>query len=395
MKQRNEIKIGKIGEKINQRRIDYQEIDSELINLVNTDLLDAFTKVAILTVLAGYKKCDYIFVDDKFNKIDLKKLSRYLSYVLNHKELAPRKYNLKIKDQKDFITKNNYSTSNNYDGILSFSGGIDSTAGLLRSFDKGQHVQPLWISFGQRNDKAELDAVKEVLHKFKINPLIVKIDIHKEILSGWKDWDYIIPARNFLFVCFANAILKHSDKKKGFIYLCAHKDEMKHWRNTDKSKYFFSKASNFFSLENNKEMMVTTPFANISKTEILSYWRKHWVKKYKISPHDTTTCYYDRGCGKCEVCLKRTISLLAAGFDKDPFIKIHPMKDPSGFIVNKYIPQIKSSKFTRIKKLDFLIALEKSLDIVPKKAMDFYNNLPSQTLLAIKNRKEEIENAEI
>lgn len=395
MTQFDAIKIGEIGKRKGQK-IDYKKIDSNLVNLQNDDLLDVFTKVAILTLLAGYKKCDYILVDDKFNKnIDLKKLSRYLSYVLNHKELAPRKYNLKIKDQKDFITENNYSKSNDYDGILSFSGGIDSTAGLLRSFDKAQCVQPLWINFGQRNDRAELDAVKKVLNKLRIDPLIVKMNIHKEILSGWKDWDYIIPARNFLFVCFANAILKRSDKKKNFIYLCAHKDEMKHWRNTDKSKYFFTKASNFFSLENDKETIVTTPFANISKTEILYYWRKHWIKKYKISPHDTTSCYYGRGCGKCEVCLKRTICLLASGFDVDPFIKIHPMKDPSGFIVNKWIPCIKSGKFTRIKKLDFLIAVGKCLDIVPRKVRSFYNDLPSQTLLAIKKRKIEIENAEM
>lgn len=74
-------------------------------------------------------------------------------------------------------------------------------------------------------------------------------------------------------------------------------------------------------------------------------------------------------------------------------MKIHPMKDQSGFIVNKYISSIKSGKITRIKKLDFLIALEKTLDIVPKKVRDFYKNLPSQTFLAIKNRKKEIENA--
>lgn len=388
MRQENGIKIGKIGQS--------QEIDSKLINIKNIDLLDAFTKVAILTVLAGYKKSDYIFVDDKFNEnIDLKKLSRYLSYVLNHKELAPRKFNLKIVDRKNFIPKFDISKKNRYDGILSFSGGIDSTAGLLNSLDKGQNIQPLWISFGQRNDKAELDVVKKILTKLGINPLIVKMDIKEQILKGWKDWNYIIPGRNFLFVCFANAILKHSIKREVFIYLCAHKDEMKHRRNTDKSKYFFNKASDLFSLDSGKKIVVGTPFANVSKTEILSYWRKYWVEKYQINPHNTTTCYYGRGCGKCEACLKRTISLLASGFDVDPFIKVHPMKDPSGFIVNKWIPQIKLGKFTRIKKLDFLIAVEKCLDIIPKKVKEFYDNLPSQTLLAMKNRKTEIENAKI
>ncbi len=395
MKQYNEIKIGKIGQK-KDNKIDYEGVDSNLINLENKDLLDAFTKVSILTLLAGYKKCDYIFVDDKFKEdVDLKKLSRYLSYVLNHKELAPRKFDLKIADSRNFVTEISVPEKNKYDSILSFSGGIDSTAGLLNFFDKGQNTQPLWISFGQRNDKAELNVVKRVLAKLKIKPLMVRMDIKEYILKGWKDWDYIIPGRNFLFVSFANAILKHSIKSKNFIYLCAHKDEMKHRRNTDKSKYFFAKASDFFSLDSGKKITVATPFANISKTEILSYWKKNWIKKYKISPHDTTTCYYGRGCGKCEVCLKRTISLLASGFGVDPFIKIHPMKDPSGFIMNKWIPQIKSGKFTRIKKLDFLIAVEKCLDIVPRKVKNFYDNLPPQTLLAMKNRKNEIENVKI
>jgi 7-cyano-7-deazaguanine synthase in queuosine biosynthesis len=314
---------------------------------------------------------------------------------LNPKGLAPRKFSLRVMDRDEFIIKNSVLPENDYDGILSFSGGIDSAAGLLNCLDKGQSVQPLWISFGQRNDKAELAAARRVLARLKISPLVVRMDMREHILKGWKDWDYIIPGRNFLFVSFANAILKYSTKRKNFIYLCAHKDEMKHRRNTDKSKYFFAKSSNLFSLDDGKEVIVTTPFVNVSKTEILSYWKKHWIKQYKISPHDTTTCYYGRGCGKCEVCLKRTISLLASGFGVDPFIEVHPLKDPSGFIINKWIPQIKAGNFTRIKKLDFLIAIEKCLEIVPLKVKYFYNNLSPQTLLAVEKRKEEIENAEI
>ena len=242
MTKRVAVKIGKIGQKTGQ-----EEIDSHLINFKDSNLLDAFTKVAILILLAGYKQTDHIFVDDKFrNSIDLKKLSRFLSYVLNHKDLTPRKFNLKITDRKDFAVKISISKKNKYDGILSFSGGIDSTAGLLNSFDKGQRIHPLWISFGQRNDNAELKAVKRVLNKLKITPLIVRMDIKEQILKGWKDWDYIIPGRNFLFVCLANAILKRSSKRKNFIYLCAHKDEMKYRRNTDKSRYFFKKTSEFF-----------------------------------------------------------------------------------------------------------------------------------------------------
>jgi len=233
------------------------------------------------------------------------------------------------------------------------------------------------------------------LGKIKTAPLTAKMDINKFILDGWKDWDYIIPGRNFLFISFANNILKNSTRNKVYIYLCAHKDEMVHRRNTDKSKYFFKKASQLFSLDSGKKVIVTTPFSHVTKAEILSYWKKHWIKKYGISPHDTTSCYYGRGCGRCEVCLKRTVSLLASGFGIDPFIKDHPMKDHSGLIAKKWIPQMLSGKLSRDRKLDLLIAIGKSLKVVPDKVKKIYLNLPRQTLLAIKRRKEEIANAEI
>ncbi len=395
MQKHNKIKIGKVGRKVGQQ-INYELISSSSINLKNTDLLDAFTKIAVLIVLAGYKKCNYINVNDKLNNnINLKELSQYLSYVLNHPEFAPIKYNLKITDQEKLTNKKPNFTENNYDSIISFSGGIDSTAGLLHFLDKEEYVQPLWISFGQRNSEAELNAVKRVLNKLEIDPFIIKMNINKYILNGWKEWSYIVPGRNFVFLSFANAILKQSKKEKGAIYLCAHKDEMKHHRNTDKSKYFFEKATKFFTISNQKNIIATTPFADISKTEILSYWKRNWLQKYKTTPHDTTSCYYEHGCGECEVCLKQTISLLASGFDIDPFLKTHPMKDPSGLITNKWISKLKSNKFTKIKKLDFLIAIEKSLDIVPKEAKELYKNLPHKTLSAIEERKREIKTAKI
>lgn len=98
----DEQKIGKIW-----REKSYcQEINLHSVRLKNSDFLDTLTKTAILTTLAGYKQCDYIYVFDKFNRnINLRKLSRYLSYILNHKEFAPRKYNIKVTDAKSFSKK--------------------------------------------------------------------------------------------------------------------------------------------------------------------------------------------------------------------------------------------------------------------------------------------------
>ena len=301
---------------------------------------------------------------------------------------------MKIDHNKDFgVVKT--TLFNEYDSILSFSGGIDSTAGLLYSLSKKQKVLPVWINFGQKNNDAEHKSAFRILKRLKIKPVVIDIDLSKFISKGWKDWDFIVPGRNFLFLSFANSLLQDSKRQEGHIYLCAHKDEMGYKKNRDKSEHFFNMSSLFFSQNSAKKIIVETPFANYSKSEVLSLWNKKWEKKFGISPHETTTCYYENGCGKCEACLKRTIYLLAAGYSIDPKIKVNPMTDPSGLIIDKWIPRIIRGKISRTNKLDFLIAIEQSLDIVPAKIREFYFQLPRKTISNIEKRKKEIENIEI
>lgn len=219
-----------------------------------------------------------------------------------------------------------------------------------------------------------------------LEPFVVKPDMSGYILTGWKDWDFIIPGRNFLFLSLANSLLQVSKKREGFIYLCSHRNEMGYLKNRDKSRYFFEKSADFFSLDSGKKIHTGTPFADYSKSEVISYWRRNWEKKFKISPYDTVTCYYEKGCGCCEACLKRATYLLAGGYEVDKKIKINPMKDPKKIIVNKWIPMIKNCKVARDNKLDFLIAIKKSIKIAPYYVRNFYENLSPQTLKAVERR---------
>lgn len=360
--------------------------------------LDNFTKLAILTILTGYNKSNDISINDSFSKkIDINRLSTFLSYIINHR-IAPMKFNIKVKQLKGIapVIKSldyNTATLKNVGAVLNFSGGLDSTAGLLYALDKKIEVLPLWVDFGQRNNAAEHQAVKKIANKLKIKPLILKINLKKDILRGWKDWDFIIPGRNFLFLSLANSILKFSQASKKYIYLCAHKDEMGFRKNKDKSQYFFNKASYFFSIESNKSVKAGSPFSAYSKSEVIAYWRKNWEKKYGISPFDTITCYYGGGCGKCDACLKRAICLLAGGYDLKNKVKINPLKDPAGLIKNSWIPRIRAGKMARNNKLDFIIAVEKSLDIIPSYLSEFYHNLSINTLHAAQRRRLEIDRA--
>ena len=54
-------------------------------------------------------------------------------------------------------------------------------------------------------------------------------------------------------------------------------------------------------------------------------------------------------------------------------------------------PGNKSGKISRSNKLDFLIAVEKNIAVVPREVRKFFMELPYQTKLAISRRKEEID----
>lgn len=370
------------------------EIDSRSIKFGCLDVLDSFTKLAVLAIFSGYQACDRIFVNGKFAEtVDVKKLGNFISYNLNH-DVAPRRFSTQISFNRDFDNPVDVG-ENDYQGILSFSGGIDSTAGLLYALERKMNVVPMWIDFGQRNKKAEEAAVRWVLARLKIEPIIVRLDLEKIILDGWRQWNFIVPGRNFLFLSIANAILQRSRKRDNFILLCAHKDEMGHKKNRDKSLFFFEAASGFFSAAGEKKIAAFTPFKDFSKTEILSYWKKEWEKKFNVSPHDTTTCYYENGCGECEACLKRSIYLTAAGYPLDPAIRVNPMTDPSGFMRTKWIPRIKGKNLSRTNELDFLLAIEKHADSVPKEVSNYLLKLPWQTRAALERRKREIDSIKI
>ena len=378
--------IGKISKK------NSQIITTDDVIIKPSNIVDNYTKLSILVALAAYKKTNSIFLDDKFNKINLKFLGKFMSYVVNHPN-SPKKFEFKIEQNTNKRLNNDKKDNILYDVILSFSGGIDSTAGLLYCLDNKLNVLPLWVNFGQKNKKAEEKSLNFVLEKLKIKSFLkTEVGLEKQILKGWKDWDFIVPARNFIFAAMSNSIFKNSNNSKGKIFICAIKEEMRKWKHRDKSKYFFETSSRIFSKDSGKNIKLCSPFEKYSKTEVLYWWKNNWEKKYGISPHDTSTCYYNLkgACGKCRACFRRTISLLAAGYEVDENLQVNPLTDPVGFIKNIWIPEIIVGKISRSGKLDFYIAMEKSKNILPPYLLQYYNNLPWQTIKAISKRKKEI-----
>ncbi len=384
--------LTKIGSIIGKETV---ELDTNNVPVSDPSLLDNFTKLAVLTVLAAYRKENIIKVADEFSpNIDRKKLGRFMSYVVNH-PIAPMVYDLKIQQSATAESINMPYEPNDHEVVLNFSGGIDSTAGLLYNLDSSQNVLPLVVSFGQKNQAEELASIERIRRKLAIAVKTVQVDLAQEVDKGAREWQYIVPGRNFLFMAIANSILRRSQSASASIHLCAVKEELGKQKHRDKSLYYFRNVGKYFSQDTGKKITTGSPFTQYTKAEILYWWRTHWEKRYGISPHDTATCYNGHKCGTCRACFRREVSLICAGYEVDPELQAHPLSDPVGFIKHTWIPEIQSGKKPRTSTLDFLIALERSRQIAPTHLRKYLDETSWQTRRAMTARQKKIESTQL
>jgi 7-cyano-7-deazaguanine synthase in queuosine biosynthesis len=336
----------------------------------NVDDLDSISKTAVLLTIAGYNEVDEIeiFGEDISNIIE--DYQKFLDCNLNF-SASPREFSISAKYSPNL--KQNPSDKTNdldYDVVLLFSGGIDSVAGLLYCLDNNKKVLPVWVDFGQGNQRKEKEIVEDIAKKLKIQLREINIDLKKFVAKGEKRWkNGIVPARNLMLLSLVQTLSKNGSSKPIEFFLCASKDEYKS-KNNDKSPYFYNSLSTIFSRLANKEIKVTSPFLLYNKAEIMSYWKRCWDNKFGITIKDTISCYEGNNCGKCKACCYRKINCLASGCEDNKSIA-NPFKDESGLLVKHYIKEFDNWGISR--KVDFLIALEKEYDLLSQEIKDFYN----------------------
>lgn len=338
-------------------------------------VIDRLSKLSLLATLAGYNKSQKITLDKEFKTSDVA-LGDFISFILNHEGFAPIKFNVEVKTKKG--TRHQEIKNSEKSSIILASGGIDSTAAILSLLDQGIKPKLVTLDFGQINNKVEQKIIKRIAKKLGLKLIVFKIDIKKEVEEGWKEWSYIVPARNFLIASLGANYLDQVEEK-GDIYLAATEEEIKHSKpGPDKSQEFYSFCSRLFSREYGQKMTLKTPFKDITKTELLTLWNKKWLDKFRISPYDTSTCYYGEECGACNSCFKRSLALLSAGLDLDPKIKTNPFKSNEDKTI-KYIERIasKDSGFTKKRRTDTLIAFKKAKEkgLLPQKCNELLEKL--------------------
>lgn len=219
---------------------------------------------------------------------ELKTDKNFAYHVYNHPEA------------KTFFPKDDYQV------VVLLSGGIDSYVAYLYAKEKYNKVIPLYVDYGypyaeiEKKALEELDLINEV-------EIVDHSYLYEYQQEGEKYWGEIFPGRNWLLsIVASNYIDNH-----GEIWMVAIGGEVKKvW--SDKSEYFFNKSSNILSRELNKDIIVTSPFTNATKGQIVQWYINQGydieMLKKTVSCHFLES-YNDKPCGQCMGCAHRYIGM--------------------------------------------------------------------------------------
>ncbi len=112
-------------------------VTSDDLSISDNWLIDDLSKISILSIIAGYLKQNEITISGELRPLESVDINSLVSYILNNRKFAPMDYKVRIDGIKDEQwTEDNKRTGKIYSGtIISFSGGIDSTAAVLYYLD--------------------------------------------------------------------------------------------------------------------------------------------------------------------------------------------------------------------------------------------------------------------
>lgn len=186
-----------------------------------------------------------------------------------------------------------------YDKILMYSGGLDSTAILLKELHKGNKILCILYNYGQEHI-VEVEYAKDILKNLNVP--------YEEVLlpSLHREGD-IFYGRNLIFLSYAFAL---ADKEKVGTVLsgfCGGDQE----GFPDCRKSFIKDAQSLLNSYYLSDIKIETPLLLTSKADTFKMLSDLEALEYAV--HNTLTCYradttlhaWGRGCGDCNSCKAR------------------------------------------------------------------------------------------
>ncbi|MCE1166049.1 MAG: 7-cyano-7-deazaguanine synthase QueC [Bacteroidetes bacterium] len=218
--------------------------------------------------------------------------------------------------------------------IVLASGGMDSTLTAAFAFKK-YDLAFLHVNYGQRTEKRELKAFKDVADYYGVKERLIvdigylkkiggssltdkKISVSKADLKNKKVPSSYVPFRNANLLAIAASWAEVIGARS--IFIGAVEEDSSGY--PDCRKKFFESYEKMISLgtKPGTRIKIETPIINFSKKDIVEY-----SFKMKAPLHLTWSCYKgeDKACGVCDSCALRLRGFQMAGKeDPIPYKKI-------------------------------------------------------------------------
>jgi len=185
--------------------------------------------------------------------------------------------------------------------VILVSGGLDSTLVARLALEEGVEVFPLFINYGQRALKRELDACRRAMNTLGLpEPEIADLSGYGGLIkSGLTDpslhilEDAFTPGRNLLFLLTASAYAFQVNADAVSIGLL-HEDASLF---PDQTAAFLVEAEELVSRCMGRRIRVLAPLASFHKSDVVQLARAKGIR-------DTYSCHLgnEKPCGACIAC---------------------------------------------------------------------------------------------
>lgn len=201
-----------------------------------------------------------------------------------------------------------------YETICLFSGGVDSTLGIIESKKKYSEVLGLYVSHG---DSGKITKKVNEITKDILNPL--KIDVLK-LIAPSMGMGYA-QVRGFLYILYAGIVSIFTQSKRIIISECGATMYQPKFAPFDTITYtthplVLKHAKIIIETILDKEIEIVTPFEDFTKTEMIKLMCDDTILS---KTHSCITGRWGINCGKCYACMARMIASINLDLRLDYF----------------------------------------------------------------------------
>lgn len=199
--------------------------------------------------------------------------------------------------------------------VCLLSGGIDSVVMLFRLKKSDHDLIPLFINYGQKSLKPELESAKIACKMLNLHLEEIDISGLSSIPSGLTNSQYspidfpVFPARNMILLSVAASFA--FSKSIQVIGIGVLNDV----NFPDQTKSFLNAAENTLSMSVDSKLKILAPLSDLNKLEVVRL-----AIENDISLNFTYSCYsgLEKPCGECLSCKDRQQVFDIEGISDNP-----------------------------------------------------------------------------